>query len=383
MRLHTSGIGIGLTVPIVARVATTHLQADQRKNTALVMSGLPSVENFHGYSALIVKATVDAPLGIPTIHSVQHIDHFASGHIVALEPSNGFIRTIYRPESRHNTLFATERCNSNCLMCSQPPIDKDDIAALTERNLKLIDLISPDPPEYLCITGGEPTLLGDNLLVILSKLRDKMPSTYVHILTNGRRFAWPDFSSKFAGVNHPNLSVGVPLYADYASLHDYVVQARSAFDQTVLGLHQLARYGIETEIRVVLHALTIPRLTRLAEYICRNLTFVHHVAFMGMEHIGHAPRNMKELWIDPVDYQEDLGIAITILGRFGIDARIYNLQLCVLKESLWKYSNQAISDWKNAYRPVCNDCEVQGRCGGFFQWATEKQSRGVHAIKAN
>ncbi len=382
MRLHTTGIGLGFSGPIVARVATAPVPIDQRKDTALLLSFLGSAQDLHGYSAIVVRDKVDAPLGIPTMHSVQHIDHLASGHIIALEPLNGFIRTVYRPESKHNTLFATERCNSNCLMCSQPPIDKDDIAALTERNLKLIDLISPDP-EYLCITGGEPTLLGDNLLAILSKLRDKMPSTYVHILTNGRRFAWPDFSHKFAEINHPNLSVGVPLYADYPSLHDYVVQARSAFDQTVLGLHQLARYGIQIEIRVVLHALTIPRLIHLAEYICRNLTFVDHVAFMGMEHIGHAPRNMSELWIDPVDYQPNLETAITILTRFGIETRIYNLQLCVLKPSLWKYSKQAISDWKNAYRPVCSDCEVQGRCGGFFQWATERQSRGVHPIKLN
>lgn len=382
MRLHTTGIARGFNEPIVARVATTPVPIDQRKDTVLVLSSLDSARSLNGYSAIILKDKVDTPLGIPSVHSVQHTDHLATGHIVALEPLNGFIRTVYRPESKHNTLFATERCNSNCLMCSQPPIDKDDIAALTERNLRLIDLISP-APEYLCITGGEPTLLGGNLLTILSKLRDKIPSTYVHILTNGRRFAWPDFSSKFAEVNHPNLSVGVPLYADYASLHDYVVQARCAFDQTILGLHQLARYGIQIEIRVVLHALTIPRLIHLAEYICRNLTFVDHVAFMGMEHIGHAPRNMNELWIDPVDYQADLEVAITNLARFGIDTRIYNLQLCVLKPSLWKYSKQAISDWKNAYRPVCTDCAVQSRCGGFFQWATERQSRGVHPIKLN
>ena len=55
-------------------------------------------------------------------------------------------------------------------MCSQPPIDKDDAHALTERNLKLIDLMTP-APDYLCITGGEPTLLEERLLTIVAKLR--------------------------------------------------------------------------------------------------------------------------------------------------------------------------------------------------------------------
>ena len=301
MKLHTAGKSVGVHNPLVARVSTEPMEAHARKNMVLVVespSQLP--EDTQGYAAIVLQQAVDArELTVPVVHSVRAIDHLKAGYIIGIEP-DGFVRTLYRPDSRHNTLFVTERCNSNCLMCSQPPVDKDDIPRLTARNLTLLDLISP-APEYLCITGGEPTLLEDNLFVIFSKLRDTMPETYVHMLTNGRRFAWQEFTSNFANIKHPNFSVGIPLYSDQAELHDYVVQARNAFDQTVLGLHQLARHGIETEIRVVLHALTVPRLERLAEYICRNLTFVHHVSFMGMEHIGYAPRNMKELWIDPVD----------------------------------------------------------------------------------
>lgn len=382
MRLHTAGIACGFQGPIIARVVTEPIPRHLRKNTVLLVPSLQVTEDFTGYAAVITQDRAHTCVNsIPLVHSVRHIDHLKSGHIVVLEPLNGVVRTLFRPESLHNTLFATERCNSNCLMCSQPPVDRDDIPALTQRNLKLIDLI-PRSAEYLCITGGEPTLLGASLLAIIAKLRKKLPSTHVHILTNGRRFAWPEFTSNFASVSHPNVTLGIPLYADFAQLHDYIVQAKYAFDQTVLGLHQLARYGIEIEIRIVLHSLTVPRLPHLAEYICRNLTFVQHVAFMGMEHIGYAPRNLKELWIDPVDYQEALESSIATLSRFGIEARIYNLQLCILKKSLWKYSKQAISDWKNEYKDVCKDCAVRDRCGGFFQWSTSIQSRGVHAITA-
>jgi His-Xaa-Ser system radical SAM maturase HxsC len=382
MRLHTTGTAVGFKRPIVARVVTDPVPIQERKDTALLMDSLRRENDFNGYSALIVRDSVDRRIDVPIMHSVRATEHLSSGYVVALEPTNGFIRTLYRPDSYHNTLFVTERCNSNCLMCSQPPANKDDIAALTERNRKLIDFISPKS-EYLCITGGEPTLLGQNLLKIVRKLRDKLPAIHIHILTNGRRFAWKEFTRSFAEINHPRISLGIPLYADDARLHDYIVQARDAFDQTVLGMHELARYDIEIEIRVVLHALTIPRLTHLSEYICRNITFAHHVSFMGMEHIGHAPRNMQELWIDPADYQVELERAVAVLGRFGIEARIYNLQLCVLEPKLWKFSKQAISDWKNAYKPVCKDCAVQGRCGGFFQWATEMQSRSIHPIKSS
>ena len=254
--------------------------------------------------------------------------------------------------------------------------------ALTERNLKLIDLMTP-APDYLCITGGEPTLLEDRLLTIVAKLRDTVPCTYVHMLTNGRRFAWADFASRFAAVRHPNLSLGIPLYADHAALHDYIVQARDAFDQTILGLHQLARHGVETEIRVVLHALTIPRLTHLAEYICRNLTFVDHVAFMGMEHIGYAPRNMNELWIDPVDYQEQLEGSVDFLARFGIEVRIYNLQLCVLKDLFGSIRNNPFPIGKTPTPKYVKTALSEISVAGFFQWNTKVQSRGIHTIAAS
>ena len=94
----------------------------------------------------------------------------------------------------------------------------------------------------------EPTLFQRALSVMAHRLRR---------VTNGRRFAWAEFTSGFAAVRHPNLSLGIPLYADHAPLHDYIVQARDAFDQTILGLHQLARHGVETEIRVVLHAFRL------------------------------------------------------------------------------------------------------------------------------
>jgi His-Xaa-Ser system radical SAM maturase HxsC len=383
MRLHTAGVAEGFRKPIIARISKDPVSIAERPKTALVLESFDLAEgDLRGYAALISKADIgNRKVRIPVVHKVRDTDHLRPGHVVVLESQNGFIRTIYRPESGHNTLFATERCNSNCLMCSQPPKDVDDTAGLTERNLQLIDFLQP-APEYLCITGGEPTLLGDNLLKIVTKLRDTLPETYVHMLTNGRRFAWAEFTAQFASIRHPSFSVGIPLYSDDAAQHDHVVQARGAFEQTVLGLHQLARYDIETEIRVVLHALTIPRLTHLAEYICRNLTFVDHVAFMGLEHIGYAPRNMDKLWIDPVDYQAELEESVATLKRFGIETRIYNLQLCVLKQGLWKYAAQSISDWKNEYVDICDKCAVRERCAGFFHWATNRRSRGIHAVTA-
>lgn len=251
--------------------------------------------------------------------------------------------------------------------------------ALTERNLELIRLIAPTPP-YLTITGGEPTLLGDHLFTLIAELKRSMPDTELHVLTNGRTFAWRGYARRFAALGHPKISLGIPLYSDFAGAHDYVVQAKGAFDQTVAGLHQAARNGIRVEIRVVLHKLTIPRLAKLAEYIYRNLTFAEHIAFMGLEYTGYTPRNIEALWIDPYDYQDKLEAAVEYLAERTMNVSIYNHQLCVLRPSLWCYAQKSISDWKTLYLPECERCSALPACGGLFQWAVKKHSDHIHTI---
>jgi His-Xaa-Ser system radical SAM maturase HxsC len=381
MRLATAGKPSGFRKQIVGIVSCDPLPRDNRTDRVFISAAVPNnSEDLEGYSAVLTTSSLEGLVGlIPSISSVRDINHLRTNDIVAIEPTNGFIRTLYRPDSQDNVIFTTERCNSNCLMCSQPPQDRDDVEALTERNLELIRLVDV-PPSRLVITGGEPTLLGERLFTIIAALRDKFPQTYVHMLTNGRTFAWPDGAARLAEVGHPNFVLGIPLYSDDSTIHDYVVQAKDAFDQTIIGLHQLARYGLRIEIRVVLHGLTVKRLPQLAEYIYRNLTFAEHIALMGLENVGYAPRNMDMLWVDPFDYQDELESAVEILSTRGMNVSIYNHQLCVLRKSLWKFARKSISDWKNIYLEECESCGVREQCGGFFAWATKLHSKYIHPL---
>jgi sulfatase maturation enzyme AslB (radical SAM superfamily) len=162
--------------PVVGKVSREHRTADARTNVVLVTEELPSEANaLSGYAGFVTTARLGPKqLKVPSIENVQEIEHLRTGDIVALEPKNGFIRTLYRPDSDNNVIFTTQRCNSNCLMCSQPPQDRDDVEASARRNLKLIELIDV-PPKRLVITGGEPTLLGEHLVLHPSKT-ERLPS---------------------------------------------------------------------------------------------------------------------------------------------------------------------------------------------------------------
>ena len=204
--------------------------------------------------------------------------------------------------------------------------------------------------------------------------------THLHLLTNGRLFAWPELAERLASIGHPDLVLGIPLYSDAATLHDYIVQARGAFDQTVTGLHHLARWRIPVELRVVLHKLSVPRLLQLAEYVYRNFPFVVHVALMGLEPTGYAVYNRDKLWLDPYEYQGILAEAVEYLSLRGMPVSVYNLQRCLLPPPAWAYARLSISDWKRVYLPECDECAERGSCGGFFRSEERLHSSHIHAL---
>ncbi|MCI7572283.1 MAG: 4Fe-4S cluster-binding domain-containing protein, partial [Bacteroidales bacterium] len=100
---------------------------------------------------------------------VDNVDSFHEGDIVVIN-KEGEITFVYDIKSNHNVLMATERCNHRCIMCPQPPIlqEKDR----TPFNLKLIALFDKQTQE-IGITGGEPTLIGDNLFTLIKNIKKK------------------------------------------------------------------------------------------------------------------------------------------------------------------------------------------------------------------
>jgi His-Xaa-Ser system radical SAM maturase HxsC len=308
-------------------------------------------------------------------------NYFGDGDIIGFQSESGRFRTLYRRASKHNSILVTDRCNHYCLMCSQPPKDIDDRWILQEIKTAL-PLVAKET-EFICFTGGEPLLDWEEFVEVLALSRDELPSTAIHVLTNGRAFARDDVVAAWAALQHPNLSVGIPIYSAVDHVHDYVVQSRGAFDETVLGILKLKDRGQRVEIRVVLNALTAPRIVETCKWLARNLPFVNHVALMGLENIGFAIANADELWIDPIDYRTALAEGVNVLASARVNVSVYNLQRCVLDRSVWPYAVKSISDWKNGYVEECDRCAEKDRCSGFFTSGRPRRSRGISPLLAS
>jgi His-Xaa-Ser system radical SAM maturase HxsC len=379
IQLRARGLPQGEARRILGRVTRTAVDVALRPDFIRVVPRDTSPEeSLSGYAAVLFEGPATALGSGSDLHGYDDLDFLRDGYVAGVDTGSGQVRALYRPESPHNTLFATDRCNSNCLMCSQPPKDVDE-SQIVAQHLRLLDLIE-GAPQHLGITGGEPTLLKEGLVQILSRLKERFPETSVLMLSNGRMYAYEDFVRALVAVDHPHFLTSIPLYADNAVHHDYVVQAKGAFDQTIQGFYNAARHGLAVEVRVVLHKQTIPGLLALVEFIYRNLPFVRHVALMGLENMGYVKKNWDLLWIDPVDYADTLEAAVRHLYHRRVHVSIYNLPLCVLPKSLWSFARQSISDFKNIYLDECKACSVKKHCAGLFQSSESRHSRAIKAI---
>jgi His-Xaa-Ser system radical SAM maturase HxsC len=305
-------------------------------------------------------------------------EYLSDGDIIGVHPGSKRFRTLFRKNSKHNSFLVTERCNNYCLMCSQPPKDVDDDWILDEikEGLPLVDATT----RTLTFTGGEPLTNWRGFIDVLMQCRVHLPQTALQVLTNGRAFSDTAVVDAWRGVEHPNLIAAIPVYSAVDHIHDHVVQAKGAFDETILGILKLKDRGQRVEIRVVLHALTAPRVLETCRWIARNLPFVDHVALMGLENTGFAIANDALLWIDPMDYREVLAEGVHTLNAANVNVSVYNLQRCVLDQSIWTHAVQSISDWKKAYLDQCEACSEKSNCSGFFSTGRPRYSRGIDAI---
>ena len=366
------GKPINIGEDIVGRI-TFGKNVFQRSDEILVSKDAST--SAFGYVATITTKETIADNGKPCC-VVNDINDFHEGDVVVVN-KQGEIIFVYEIKSNHNAIMATERCNHCCIMCPQPPIlqEKDKTPALEF----LISLFDKHTKE-IGITGGEPTLIGDNLFVLINHIKKELPKTAISILSNGVKFADKKYAMKLAKCRHHDLQIDIPLFSDIAEEHNRIVGAKT-FYKTVQGLYNLALFHQRIGIRIVVHKQTYKRLSQFADYIYHNFPFVVQVTFMQMETTGLAKENFDQLWIDPYDYNTELREAVLLLVDRGMKSYIYNAQLCVLPKTSDVMPSNLFRDWKDIYISECEGCVLRGQCAGFFESNREAHSSHIKKVE--
>lgn len=220
----------------------------------------------------------------------------------------------------------------------------------------------------LGLTGGEPLLLRGRLREVLNAIGRWLPDTQVEILTNGRLLAEFDLAAHLLRGLGTRVRWLVPLYGHADFVHDFVVQARGAFDESIAGLLALQAAQQPIQLRIVLIEPVLQVLPELVGFIGRNLPFVREVALMGCEPIGFALAHREQCEVDLSTWGSTLEQAARVLRRHQVPCLFMNAPLCALPRMLWPLAHRSISDWKNVYADECGQCTVRDDCTGLFAW---------------
>ena len=363
-------------VKSVVGILTDSDEAVPRGNYVLCKDK-PALTDF-GFNGYIVKVNKFPPFSKSVICIDGNMDiHQHIGDIVKIT-KEGQIHILWERNSTQNALFLTDSCNVNCLMCPQPqkPHDKTHVKVAH----KILDLLRDKRVSHMCITGGEPTIIKKDFLQFLGRCTSEHPNASLNILTNGQSLHDFDFAKECALRSSSKTCYCISMHGDTPLTHDKIVRKKGAFKNVHSSLYNLSKLHVGIEIRFVISKINYMRLPNLADFFFRTYPFVHHFAIMGLEMTGCAEKNYDQVWIDPIDYQEELDHFVKEAGRRGLNCSIYNHQLCTLSRNSWKYARKSISGWKQNFIEVCESCDVRDRCGGFFSTSKNRISRGITPI---
>lgn len=300
-----------------------------------------------------------------------NIDHIDSGDVVKLDSDRNSLKMLYKINSSENVILITNQCNNNCIMCP----DSDGIRK-TRHNadieaIKLSIKLMDNKTKFICITGGEPTLVKQDLFDILDTCTNKLNNTEFIMLTNGRTFYYENYTKEFIKHSPNNIVIGIPIHSYNKDVHDKITRVEGSYIQTTNGIKNLLKHKQLVEIRVVINKLNYLDLNKIAEMICVEFPNCHRVNFMAMEILGNAYFNLDEVWVDFKDFKENLEKASMTLLSKGIRTYIYNIPLCYVNKKLWSITKRSITESKIRYGEECTDCKVKEKCGGFF-YSTKK-----------
>lgn len=285
------------------------------------------------------------------------------GDIISMD-GNGTVSIVWEQGAPHNALMATEACNCRCLMCPQPPSVHHP--ALLKTAHRILDLLKGKAQPSLCITGGEPTLLKNDFLLLLHRCRTEHPEALISILTNAKAMDDADFARQSVYAAGENAIFCVSMHSDVDTIHDTIVGKIGSFSAGQAGIYNLAQYGARLEIRHVITKLNFTRLPYFAEHLYNYLPFCAHYAFMGMELCGLAMQNKDLVYVEPPVYANELEKAVLFMNMRGMPVSVYNIPLCMCTERVRPFARQSISSWKNVYASACSGCSRREECAGFF-----------------
>ena len=270
-------------------------------------------------------------------------------------------------------ICAWNKCNSNCIMCTNPTDFRSGRDTKDYAYEKIIERVRgfkehlKTTKENINITGGEPTI-HPHFLKLLKWFRNNFPQNKIVIATNARRFCYPSFAKEALKIN--NVVWEISFHGWDKKSGEAIARTPNSFNQTVQGIYNILKNRNDShqiELRVVIIKQNYQFLDKILSFIYKHFPEINRVVLIFNEIEGECEKNFKSVG---ATYSEVRNILEKELkkwtGKFN-ELRLYHFPLCVLNYSLWKYVWRTLYQDEVSFLPMCKECLYKKYCLGVHK----------------
>jgi wyosine [tRNA(Phe)-imidazoG37] synthetase (radical SAM superfamily) len=264
-------------------------------------------------------------------------------------------------------------CNDNCVHCGVADIMKTANVVPFPKVARSLAELAPRSGGRVMFAVSELTIRPDFLRIVDAARRSGM--TTIALVTNGRMFAYKDFTRKAveAGLTHALVSI----YGPTARVHQAMTRTPRSFEQTIEGLRNLAaRPEVTLMTNSVITRKNLRYLPQLVELV-RGLG-VRNINLSFVQVIGNAARYEKAIVPTIREVLPFLKDAVDLGVALGANMGIGGLPYCVLKgyehhfgvDDLTYIANGSAGDTITERSPytkakACGRCAMNAVCLGM------------------
>ncbi len=265
-------------------------------------------------------------------------------------------------DSGKHEIRLSYRCNNNCRFCEVA----DERERYIEPGLQEIKnaLMADSTYQTAEFFGGEP-MISPHFLKIMRLVTEQGKNSKIN--TNCRMCYYKEYAKRIAKENISEVSTSIESHRP--QVHDYLTRMRGSFRQTVEGIKNLKKEGLEMNTTTVMMKQNIGELKETADFIIDALE-VTKMRFSFLQIRGNVLKNM-EVIARISEVRKELPALLEHTKQRGVKIVVDQGPMCVLEKGhgvfeARDHTSRGNRDMDILFKKTakCRACKVEQLCPG-------------------